>query len=268
MPDQSTIHFTYIYLLLDPFDMKPRYVGQTRNPTRRLYHHLRDKRDTPKRHWLDGLAIWGVDPIIEVIAVIDPGDADEEERFWIAGLLERGYHLTNATSGGDGHFTLSASARAKIAKANAGLVRTPEFRARVSEVSLERWKDPVARAEMIARSAAARTGLRRGPRPEEERAKISATMKGVPKSAETRERMRIARLNYEWTPDRREQAAENARKNLGGRVPWNKGKKGIIVSDKALQALAEGRKKRYAPKAPVQAEPLPSSSWRQRVLDL
>lgn len=274
MPEQSTIPYVYVYFLLNPETLVPFYVGQTKDPDTRIKRHRDQKRDPF---------------IFEPISIVTLEQADEEERFWIAALRERGYTLQNKTSGGQRSYTPSEEVRAKISakimviaaslewrqkirERNRGVPFTPERCQNIS-AALRRYhaahpkprkskpelrgRQPMTEEQHARRSASSKAymaslptlpprliDLMPKPTPpaptpvrevrtdrgfyahshtEEARAKISATMKGVPKSAETRERMRIAQQNRYRSPEERAHLSESARKSNLGRVAWNKG---------------------------------------------
>jgi hypothetical protein len=87
----------YIYVLIDPRDGKPRYVGQTNNVVTRYNRHLVDTDHcrTPKADWLFVLRILSMKPIMKVLCTADDNKATASEYRWIRKLTERGFTLTN-----------------------------------------------------------------------------------------------------------------------------------------------------------------------------
>lgn len=59
----------FVYVLVDPRDGSPRYVGQTANqPAVRLAQHCRSKSRTAKERWIDELALLELRPELVVLA--------------------------------------------------------------------------------------------------------------------------------------------------------------------------------------------------------
>lgn len=196
MHDKSTIPYVYIYLLLDPDSFVPFYAGQTK-----------DLKDASQRH----RRRIGKTFSMEVIAVVAPDHADDEERFWIAALRECGYPLTNKTTGGQHSYImaadvrekigarfrgipLSAEHRAKLSEARTGMILPPETRIRIGAAVRARWEDPES-ADRMRQGLIKGQQFHRTHQTEEARARISATLKGVSKSEETRARMKAAQQN-------------------------------------------------------------------------
>ncbi len=73
----------YVYLLIDPRDGRPRYVGQTENPARRLEQHRRGEA-MRTRAWSRVLRELGVSPIMRIVAEVRDRKASRQlERRWI-----------------------------------------------------------------------------------------------------------------------------------------------------------------------------------------
>jgi predicted GIY-YIG superfamily endonuclease len=89
-----------VYVLIDPRDGTPRYVGISKDPHARLAQHINEV-ENEKRAWLAELKRMGLSPELEVLETVveREGDVDavaiERERYWISSLLRSGAHLAN-----------------------------------------------------------------------------------------------------------------------------------------------------------------------------
>lgn len=79
-----------VYVLVDPRNGAPRYVGSTQHAEHRLYSHMSDseKRKTPKQRWLAELKAMGRWPEMWVLEEFEVGPKQgarrhEAERRWI-----------------------------------------------------------------------------------------------------------------------------------------------------------------------------------------
>jgi hypothetical protein len=114
-----------IYALLDPRNLKIRYIGKTKQPLkRRLYGHIATAKDLsnsyPVVHWIRKLATMGLQPSIHLLEVANTDNWMKRERYWIAYGHKQKWKLLNATSGGE---------------TTSGVVMTPETLAKFSERS-------------------------------------------------------------------------------------------------------------------------------------
>jgi len=91
-----------IYVLIDPRDSAPKYVGQSRDPKRRLNQHMGDatRCDSVMLDWLRDLKYIGMRPEIKILEVVSTDLADKAERKWIKKHWAAGAALFNLTSGG------------------------------------------------------------------------------------------------------------------------------------------------------------------------
>ena len=94
----------YIYCLVDPETLEPRYVGKTNNLAVRYKNHLNKARDknTHKRNWLMKLKDLGLKPDLEILEETSVDEWKEREKYWIRMYRKAGFKLTNCTDGGDG----------------------------------------------------------------------------------------------------------------------------------------------------------------------
>jgi len=93
-----------IYKLIDPRDKATRYVGITKNATKRLEYHMRNAKrarfNEGLRAWINELTALGLSPELIVIETISrpqnaEADAREREQQWIQELTSQGAHLLN-----------------------------------------------------------------------------------------------------------------------------------------------------------------------------
>ena len=86
-----------IYTLVDPTDETVYYVGQTRNPKRRLEQHLAARyHEGKKGDWLRCLAQKGQQPLMQIVETITGEQAAlEKEQEWIHHFLEKKMPLFN-----------------------------------------------------------------------------------------------------------------------------------------------------------------------------
>jgi hypothetical protein len=217
----------HLYSLADSREPgQVRYIGYTRRGRNRLTGHLgaalqKTFRKSHKNYWIRKVVREGGTIVFRPLCVI--GTADEAKAIEIAAIrnyTRHGHELLNNTSGGDGfNSTHSEETRAKMsAAALARIERDPEhlalwrarrgpitdeYREKMSAVMTGKpkthehamkvgaaHKGRPKSAEQRAKISATKKG--NSPVPPEMRAQISAKMTGVPKSEETRARMREA----------------------------------------------------------------------------
>lgn len=166
-----------------------RYVGLTRlGAAGRLRTHRKIARqgriDAPVYRWMRKHG-WDTVQIDVLEEVATPHELDDREVFWIAELLSEGYDLLNCTAGGGGMRVVSEEVRAKLGywrgrrmSPDAGNRRTGE-----KHHFYGRQHTAETRAKMSANN-----GMKRP----EVSAKVRAAKLGVPRSAQTQGRMRLA----------------------------------------------------------------------------
>lgn len=94
-----------IYSLSDPITGEIRYVGKTiHNIQRRLYFHIHDSksRNYHNANWIRSLATTQLQPIVELLDVVENENWEFWEQYWICQCKSWGFRLTNHTSGGGG----------------------------------------------------------------------------------------------------------------------------------------------------------------------
>ncbi len=86
-----------IYALIDPADQLVYYVGQTRNPAKRLAEHLRTHTsESAKAAWLRNLRERGQQPIMQILETVTGLEtALKQEQKWILAFGEKGMPLVN-----------------------------------------------------------------------------------------------------------------------------------------------------------------------------
>lgn len=139
---------TYIYILVDPRDNQPKYVGKSINPRSRLYQHTYKFHHTLCGNWLKSLSRQGLKPLMEIIDESDDGNWGWLEQYWIEQFKAWGFPLKNIALGG---FDLPPGYISAIHK---GRVMTEEHRRKISN-TLRGTKHTEERKEKIGRSTAA-----------------------------------------------------------------------------------------------------------------
>lgn len=90
----------YIYTLEYP-EGNVRYVGQSKNPKKRYFDHLRKTREGSKKiEWIQSLLSENKKPILNIIEEVDDQNYDFEV-FYISLFKSWGFDLVNMTSGGE-----------------------------------------------------------------------------------------------------------------------------------------------------------------------
>lgn len=101
--DEPAEGFVQIYILMDE-RFQPRYVGQTKHPRRRYFHHMNTahKMVTHKDKWIMSVVRGGHLPqMVPWFGPVPESEWESAERKAIA-FLRTAYKLTNATDGGPG----------------------------------------------------------------------------------------------------------------------------------------------------------------------
>lgn len=84
----------YIYTLSCPKTGEIRYVGQSKNPEKRLKEHRAS--GTAKLYlWIHDLLANGDAPVLEIVEQCDVGARYKREMFWIKKLQSEGHPLLN-----------------------------------------------------------------------------------------------------------------------------------------------------------------------------
>ena len=188
-----------IYVLIDPRNQEIRYVGKTESSLDdRLYHHIWDaasgKSTAHKARWLQKLHRLGYEPMIVLVQEVPTINWPDAERYWINYYRSVGCPLTNATDGGDSGPSLPGALNPFYGKRHtedslvkmrgrnvSGLTRTKISVAKKGKTLInggtfiEGYEVP----EHVRKERSQRmTGVPMG---EQNRARISASLKGKPK---------------------------------------------------------------------------------------
>lgn len=210
-----------IYALLDPRDRRPRYVGKTTRPSRRIRQHINYPNSAGMRRWIAELATLNLFPIMDILEVCHGESWEDRERFHIAQHREKFHELLNVLDGGNElspcHYT--EAVRSKISAANLGKKRsaeviakrigrklTPEHCANMQAARLKLgWKPS---AETRAKMSAAQKGRIVS---QKTRAKLSASKKGRVFSQEAKDKMSASRKGKVASPEAREKMSKAKR---------------------------------------------------------
>jgi predicted GIY-YIG superfamily endonuclease len=93
-----------IYALLEPTSNEIRYIGQSIDPDTRLKSHVQTSfTGTTKRdRWIRSLLVNGKHPMLQVISVVSPEEANEAEVRAIKQAKSEGAKLVNGTESANG----------------------------------------------------------------------------------------------------------------------------------------------------------------------
>lgn len=189
----------FIYGLTCPNTGEFRYIGETRNPTRRKIEHLGryDKTLCPRTCWISSILDKGHAPGFVIIDEVLEQHRQQLEAAYIQFYREQGCDLVNTTLGGDGvgsgenHPSYgkprSNETKQKISIALTGKKRSLETCERLRRLATGRMASLLTRAKM----SVAHTGKIVSP---ETRARLSDANKGKPKSSEHRQKLSAANM--------------------------------------------------------------------------
>lgn len=175
-----------IYILLDPRTNEVRYVGYTKDITKRLYMHVGNcNNNSHKSNWIKQLKTLGLRPKPKTLCVLSSfEEALRVEIATIALYRSRGVRLTNSTDGGEG-----------------GVNFPPEVKERISR-GIKAAMTPERRAAISAHTAKVRTGTKHSDETKERmsaawekrRAKGCNPLKGRKRPQEVCEKIRKSHL--------------------------------------------------------------------------
>lgn len=168
-----------VYALVDPRTLLVRYVGKSSEGLKRPRSHKSSKRRSYCMNWVRSLQAAGLEYSIVVLEECTPETLSSSERWWIAYGRACSWPLTNLTDGGEGA---------------AGLVRTPEHRAKLGLAMAARMARPEMRERFMGDNSPTR-------RPEV-RAKMGERSKAVRwASPEARDKARQHQVRWMSTPE-------------------------------------------------------------------
>lgn len=145
----------YIYILIDPETQQVRYVGKTKNPSRRYNQHISEcsKIKSHKNNWIFSLKKKGIKPEMILIDECDTDNWIFFEQWYIELFKSWNFNLTNLTIGGEGSIghTPSKETIEKRSKKLKGKKRSSEFCNKISEIVKGRkYSDEIKRKASIA----------------------------------------------------------------------------------------------------------------------
>lgn len=143
----------FIYALKDPDTGQIRYVGKAKNPTQRLYAHLRGSHteNNYRVNWINFLRASGKRPELEVIDEVPEEYWRQIEAAYIEYFRECGCMLVNGTDGGEGT-CLPGEKNGFFGKKH-----TPESRAKMSIKG--RKHSPESRLAKVGRFVGSKNGM-------------------------------------------------------------------------------------------------------------
>lgn len=216
-----------VYGLFDERDPgRLRYIGFSRNPERRLGHHLAEAQASRARShrlaWLRKVAAAGARVLWRSLQIVDTADeAALAEVAIIARLRKSGANLVNGTVGGEGVQGHGGKLAPEALARRVASQNTPEYLQLRSSHSRRYWASTDTRQqhrEMMKAFWASPAGAKLR---EANREQARAQMTGVKRGAESRAKMRAAKLGKPQrprTPEWREKIAAAQRGKP--RKPW------------------------------------------------
>lgn len=97
------IYKIWIYALKDPRDNSFKYVGMTKNPTKRLYDHIHEKKGkTKKINWIKKLIKLNLLPLMIILDETNNVEVEKMETYYIKKLIDEGNELLNYDENGIG----------------------------------------------------------------------------------------------------------------------------------------------------------------------
>lgn len=201
-----------IYVLIDPRDNEIRYVGKTNQKLRsRLLKHLRDKNRGHRHNWIAKLQRFGLQPRIEKLQEVPCGCSASAEIYWIAYFRSLGCNLVNDTDGGEGMCGYKHTPeqierirqntirqfqdpeqRLNVSRVHKGKEISQSHREVVSRASSKRWNEWRMNGKRLSQEVRDKISIAKsgkGPLSDEHKKKLSATLRGRPKSESHRENL-------------------------------------------------------------------------------
>lgn len=126
-----------IYYLSSPKDSNNvRYVGFTSlDLKKRWYSHINHITNDYRGRWVNSLLKQNLKPEIHIIEEFSDYDSwQDKEKYWIKYYKDKGYKLTNGTSGGLGIFEPSKETQKNMSKSRVGQKRSEQTKKKMSEI--------------------------------------------------------------------------------------------------------------------------------------
>jgi ribosome-binding protein aMBF1 (putative translation factor) len=153
-----------IYVLLDPRNLKIRYIGKTTQPLkRRLYGHIASAKRPENTYtvvqWIRKLLALELKPSIHLLEVADIANWANRERHWIAHGRNKGWALLNASNGGEttSGLVFSETTLEKMSLRHRG---ERNVRARLTEADVYEIREEYAKGQTTLRDIGARYNVR------------------------------------------------------------------------------------------------------------
>lgn len=124
----------FIYSLSHPETGEVRYVGLTRNATRRIQQYRYKGHTKHLDNWLKSIRAIGREVQLSILETVDESISDVAERKWIAHYKAQGAALINFTDGGERSCVVSEETRKKLSAS-----WTPERRQKNAEMIKAAW---------------------------------------------------------------------------------------------------------------------------------
>jgi GIY-YIG catalytic domain len=198
-----------IYLLRDPRNHAPRYVGVTACSIRKRFReHCNDKRKTHRTAWIKGLRKIGLYPVIEILEQVEDHHRVDAEQAWILGFRQAGADLVNVTDGGEGTVGIVRDARQRENMRNARMRMSDEKRKTLASLAAKSRTGYKHKAETIEKIRMSNIGIKKFPHTDEWKRqaslrsrlpgniehcrKMAESRRGIPRPAHVIEALRMA----------------------------------------------------------------------------
>ena len=130
-----------IYELIDPNTDETKYIGQTsKDLSERLRGHLyetkSDKKNNKRCNWIKSLQVNNLLPIINLIDMVDDGEWEFWEKWYIDLYKCWGINLKNTTGGGIGCYSPTLEVRKKVGNKKGAKIHTTQHKLNLSKKML------------------------------------------------------------------------------------------------------------------------------------
>jgi hypothetical protein len=191
-----------IYALVDPESKAVRYIGKAKRLQVRIQQHPYRKHNVRLFNWIQTLKAAGTRPEVLTLEHTDSESWSDRERHWIREYRETGHDLLNIAVGGDGIERLSEEVCQHLSQIRRLRKLSSEHRRTFVESGQIAAQTAEARARRIASLTGKPSPLRgRSIHSDASRERISKAHKGMPKSVETKAKLRAANLGHKDSPE-------------------------------------------------------------------